>query len=39
MIQAMGTNRHTFCERTPLGLAIGLVVACAANLALLCVFL
>ena len=36
----MGTdNRQTFCDRTPLGLAIGLMVACAANLALVCVFL
>jgi hypothetical protein len=30
----MGTTRHTFCHRLQLPLAIGLLIACAANLAL-----
>jgi hypothetical protein len=30
----MGTTPHTFCHGVQLTLAIGLVIACAANLAL-----
>jgi hypothetical protein len=39
MIFPMGTGLHTFCERTQLTLAIGLFVACAANVALVLAFL
>jgi hypothetical protein len=35
----MGTGLHTFSERTHLSLAIGLFVACAANIALVLTFL
>ncbi|HLG82399.1 MAG TPA: glucose transporter [Bradyrhizobium sp.] len=35
----MGTRLHTFCERVQLTLAVGLLVACAANVALVWVFL
>jgi len=39
MVLAMGTGLHTFSERTQLTLAIGLFVACAANVALVLAFL
>jgi hypothetical protein len=35
----MGTTLHTFCERVQLTLVAGLLVACAANIALVWVFL
>jgi hypothetical protein len=35
----MGTMLHTFCERVQLTLAVGLLAACAANVALVWVFL
>jgi hypothetical protein len=35
----METSLHTFCERTQLTLAIALVIACAANVVLVCVWL
>ena len=35
----MDTSLHTFCERTQLTLAVGLLIACAANVALVCVWL
>jgi hypothetical protein len=34
MVPAMGTSVHTFCHRVQLPLAIGLLIACVANLAL-----
>ena len=34
----METSFHTFCGRTQLTLAIALAVACAANVALVCVW-
>ncbi len=34
----MGTTLHTFCERVQLTLAVGLLTACAANLALVWAF-
>jgi hypothetical protein len=39
MFFAMETSLHTFCERTQLTLAITLLLACAANLALVCAWL
>jgi hypothetical protein len=39
MFPAMGTTLHTFCERVQLKLALGLLVACVANVALVCAFL
>jgi hypothetical protein len=39
MFPAMGTSLHTFCERVQFHLAIGLFVACAANVALVWSFL
>jgi len=33
------TSRHTFCGRTQLTLAAGLLVACAANVVLVCAWL
>jgi hypothetical protein len=40
MFPAMGTTLHTFSERgVQLTLAIGLLVACAANVALVWAFL
>jgi hypothetical protein len=39
MLSAMGTTLHTACERVQLRLAIGLFVACAANVALVWSFL
>jgi hypothetical protein len=39
MFSAMDTSRHTFCGRTQLTLALGLFVACAANVVLVCVWL
>jgi len=39
MFPAMGSTLHTFCERIQLTLAIGLLVACAANVALVWAFL
>jgi hypothetical protein len=35
----MGTILHTSCEHLQLRLALGLLVACAANVALVCAFL
>jgi hypothetical protein len=35
----MGTDLHTFCGRTQVTLAFGLLVACVANVALLFVWL
>jgi hypothetical protein len=35
----MDTSLHTFSERTQLSLAVGLLIACAANVALVCVWL
>jgi hypothetical protein len=39
MLPAMETTLHTFCERVQLNLAIGLLIACAANVALVWSFL
>jgi hypothetical protein len=39
MFPAMGTTLHTFSERVRLTLAIGLLVGCAANVALVWAFL
>jgi len=39
MFPAMGTSLHTFSGRVQLTLAIGLLVACAANVALVWAFL
>jgi hypothetical protein len=39
MFSVMGTSLHTFCGRVQLTLAIGLLVACAANVALVWAFL
>jgi hypothetical protein len=35
----MGTLLHTFCERVQLTLVVGLAAACAANVALVWLFL
>jgi len=35
----METSPQTFCERTQLTLAVGLLVACAANVVLVCAWL
>jgi hypothetical protein len=35
----MDDGLHTFCGRTQLTLAVGLFVACAANVVLVCVWL
>ena len=35
----METTLHTFCERVQFNLAIGLLIACAANVALVWSFL
>jgi hypothetical protein len=35
----MGTTLHTSCERVQLRLAIGLLIACTANVALVWAFL
>jgi hypothetical protein len=39
MFSAMETSLRTFCERVQLNLAIGLLMACAANVALVWAFL
>jgi hypothetical protein len=39
MVAAMDATLHTFCGRTQLTLALGLAVACAANVVLVCVWL
>jgi hypothetical protein len=39
MFRVMGTMLHTFCERLQINLSIGLLVACAANAALVWAFL
>jgi hypothetical protein len=39
MVPAMDTNLHTFCGRTQLTLTLGLLVACAANVVLVCAWL
>jgi hypothetical protein len=39
MVQPMGTMLHTFCERVQFTLALGLLAACAANVALVWAFL
>jgi hypothetical protein len=39
MFPAMGTGVHTFSERTQLTLAVGLFIACVANVALVWAFL
>jgi hypothetical protein len=39
MVGAMDTGLHIFCGRTQLTLAIGLAMACAANVVLVCVWL
>jgi hypothetical protein len=39
MVRTMGTGPQTFSERAQLTLAIGLFVACAANVALVLAFL
>jgi hypothetical protein len=39
MVPAMDTGLHIFCGRTQLTLAVGLLVACAANVVLVCAFL
>jgi hypothetical protein len=39
MFPAMGSTLHTFSERAQLTLAIGLLVACVANAALVWAFL
>jgi hypothetical protein len=39
MLPAMGTSLHTFCQRVQFNLAIGLLMACAANVALVWAFL
>jgi hypothetical protein len=38
-VSVMGTMFQTFCERVHVTLAVALLLACAANLALLCAFL
>ncbi|MGA7810551.1 MAG: glucose transporter [Bradyrhizobium sp.] len=35
----MGTSSQTFCTRVHVTLALALLLACAANMALVCVFL
>ncbi len=35
----MDMSLHTFCGRTQLTLAVGLLIACAANVVLVCVWL
>ncbi len=35
----MGNTLHTFCQRVQLTLAVGLLAACAANIALVWAFL
>jgi len=39
MVAAMDTSLRTFSERTQLTLALGLLVACAANVVLVCAWL
>jgi len=39
MFPAMGTMLHTSCERVQLTLTVALLVACAANVALVLSFL
>jgi len=39
MVLPMGTLRHSSCELVQLTLAIGLLAACAANIALVWAFL
>jgi hypothetical protein len=39
MLFRMDTSLHTFCGRTQLTLAVGLLIACGANVALVCVWL
>jgi hypothetical protein len=39
MFPSMGSTLHTFSERIQLALAIALLVACAANVALVWAFL
>jgi hypothetical protein len=35
----MDRSLHTFCGRTQLTLAVGLLIACAANVVLVCAWL
>jgi hypothetical protein len=39
MVLSMETLFHTFCERAQLTLAVGLLAACAANVALVWAFM
>jgi hypothetical protein len=39
MLLPMSTIRQSSCERLHFGLTVGLLAACAANLALVCVWL
>jgi hypothetical protein len=39
MFPAMGSSLHTSCERVQLTLTVCLLVACAANVALVCAWL
>jgi hypothetical protein len=39
MLLPMSTIRLTSCERLHFGLSVGLLAACAANLALVCAWL
>jgi hypothetical protein len=39
MLGAMDASLQTFCERTQLTLAVGLLLACAANVVLVCAWL
>jgi hypothetical protein len=39
MVAAMTITPHTSCERMQLRLTVALLVACAANLALVCAWL
>jgi hypothetical protein len=35
----MGSTLHTSCERVHMALSVGLLLACAANVALVCAWL
>jgi hypothetical protein len=39
MVSAMRMRLHTSCERVQITLTVALLVACAANLALVCAWL
>jgi hypothetical protein len=39
MVAAMTITLHTSCERVQLTLTVGLLVACVANVALVCAWL